>query len=102
MPIKYIKPNEILPGDLIAFSVKTEKDTYSKVKYMYVDETSEDEFENGDVAVACHGSIFSQPLDNKTDATRSEIRKQKLRTREHPSVLLLERANVNVEVIEEK
>jgi|ERR1035438_2535329 hypothetical protein len=94
MNLRYIKAVDILPGDMIAFSIKTDKDKYSKVKYMIVDDTVEDEFESGEPAVACHGRIYMQPADIKRDVSLSTIKKQKLHLKEEATILLLKRESV--------
>ena len=89
--LRYIKANEIQPGDIVAYSIKTEKDKYSKLKFMVVDETVEDEFDSGEPAVACHGRIYTQPPDHKSDVHLSTIKKQKLHLKEEATILLLHR-----------
>ena len=88
---KYIKATDIQPGDIVAFSIKTEHDKYSKVKFMYVEETMEDEFESGDAAVSCRGCIYMQPENNHTDVQLSTIKRQKLHIKDVPTILLLKR-----------
>lgn len=95
--LSYIKAIDILPGDTIAFSIKTEKDKYSKVKYMVVDETVEDEFDTGEAAVACHGQIYMQPTNKDVQVQLSTIKKQKLHLKEEATILLLHRNMVTVE-----
>ena len=96
MNLRYIKAGDICPGDRIAFSIKSEKDKYSKVKFMDVDETAEDEFENGEPAVACIGRIYMQPTEHKLDVQLSTIKKQKLHLKEDATILLLHRAEETV------
>jgi hypothetical protein len=92
---RYIKAVDIRPGDRIAYSIKTDKDKYSKVKFMDVDDTVEDEFESGEPAVACHGRIYMQPTDIKRDVSLSTIKKQKLHLKEEATILLLSRDSVD-------
>ena len=92
MLFEFVKPLDLLPGDLIAFSVKSEKDGVSKLKYLSIDEISEDELDDGSPAISCHGSLFGQPREEKNGVRKSNTRKQRFKISDTPSILLLKRS----------